>query len=229
MAVRFTAGKGRAAGKTPMTFGVPWSERGSNTASFNRGPAVGGAAKPPAPAGLPVDPFYDAAVGGANRNFAAELAQAQYQRGQLGQAYGLGVDPTGNVFEDVSNPYSRAATLQQLYDQSKRGSSTSMAAQGQLYSGAFQNAQNDLAQSHGRSRDAMIREFMAARDALTGRELGAGNARQDALAQAGSDAVMRAVANRPDPLSVPAVAAPVLPRAPAPVKPRKPTKPRGRR
>lgn len=230
MAVRFTAGRGRAAKPLRPTFGIPWNERGTNTGTFNRGPA-----QAPAPGasaalpGLPVDPFYDAAVGSANRNLAAGLAQLQYQRGQLGSTFGLGIDPSGAVFEDVSNPYSRAATLQKLYDQSRRGTGTTMAARGQLYSGAMQNAQNQNAQTNLQRRDEMIRQFMAAQQDLRQRELSAGGAHADALAQAGSDAVMRALANRPDPASVIPAGPPPPPTVVVPARPaKKPAKKRRR-
>src|SRR5687767_7491091 len=60
---------------------------------------------------LPIDPAYDAAQGAASFGLQTGLLGAQYQRGQLGQTFGLGIRPDGTVFDDPSNPYSRAAEL----------------------------------------------------------------------------------------------------------------------
>ncbi|HZA18971.1 MAG TPA: hypothetical protein VE645_19175 [Pseudonocardiaceae bacterium] len=223
----FKSGRGYAAKPVRPAFGVPWSERGTGTGSFSRGPVAGASqAQAPRP-GLPIDPFHEAAAGIANRNLSSTLAQVQYQRGQLGQTYGLGVDPSGNVFDDVTNPYSRAATLQKMHDRAVRGTQTTMAARGQLYAGSLQNAQNANAEQNLRGRDAMIREFMAAQAQLKQQELAAGNAHADAMTAANAERVMRALAQRPDPASVPAVPAPRPVTPPAPVKKRKPVK--GRR
>lgn len=165
------------------------------------------AAPPPAvgPQGLPVDPFYDAAAGNANRNLSTTLAGLQYQRGQLGSTYGLGTDAAGNVFDDPSNPYSRAAVLKASYDRAKLGTTTGMAAQGQLYSGALQNAQNENARQNDMGRDSLIRQFQNAQQQIRQGELQAQGTFQDQLGQAGSDRLLRALAARPDPASVPAL------------------------
>lgn len=42
-------------------------------------------------------------------------------------------------FNDVSNPYSRAAMLKQSYERSRGGAEISLAGRGQLYAGSFQN------------------------------------------------------------------------------------------
>jgi hypothetical protein len=145
----------------------------------------------------PVDPGYDAATGAASYNLQAALQAAQYQRGQLGQTYGLGIRPDGSVFDDVSNPYSRAAEQQKAYDRAKRGSTNSMAARGQLYAGSLQNAQNENANVAGRNRDALIRDFMGAQQAITQSEQGAQGQYLNAAAQAESERIARALANRP--------------------------------
>lgn len=175
-------------------------------------PVAPTAAPPPAvaPQGLPVDPFYDAAAGNANRNLSTTLAGLQYQRGQLGSTYGFGTDASGNVFDDPSNPYSRAAVMKKSYDDRKLGTTTSMAAQGQLYSGALQNAQNENARQNDMGRDSLIRQFMAAQQQIRQGELQAQGTYQDQLGQAGSDRLLRALAARPDPASVPALPTPVV-------------------
>ncbi len=157
------------------------------------------AAQPPTPQAMPVDPGYDAATGAASYNLQTALQAAQYQRGQLGQTYGLGIRPDGSVFDDVSNPYSRAAEQQKAYDRARRGSTNSMAARGQLYAGSLQNAQNENANVAGRNRDALIRDFMGAQQAITQSEQGAQGQYLNAAAQAESERIARALANRPAP------------------------------
>lgn len=171
---------------------------------------------------MPVDPGYDAAIGAAGYGLQSSLLSAQYQRGQLGQTFGLGIDPQGNVFEDVSNPYSRAANFQKQYAQAQRGAQTSMAARGQLYSGAYQNAQNANADALSRNRDQNIREFMAAHQAITGAERGAQGEYLGAVAGAESERIGRALADRPDPMTVP------LPSVPDEPRPRPTPKPKAR-
>lgn len=202
---RFKAGKGRAA----TTFGgVPWREPGKATGSgtFNRGtPAAPGVTPAPAlgPQAQPIDPIFDAQMGSANRSFSQTIAGLGYQRGQLGSIYGLGINAQGVVVDDPSNPFSRAAAYQQLYDRSVKGTRNSMAARGQLYAGSLQNAQNENARMNTQRRDALIREFMAAQQSIAQRELAAQGAYQDAEGSARAEAIQRAIQNRPDAASVP--------------------------
>lgn len=150
-----------------------------------------------------MDPIYDAQLGSANRNLATTVAGLDQQRGQLGQVYGLGVGPGGNVFDDPSNPFSRAAALATAYKQAQSGTTNRMAARGQLYSGALQNAQNENATQNARARDSMIRQFLSDVQQIDQAKLGAQNAYLDATTGAGAESVARGLANRPDPASVP--------------------------
>lgn len=160
----------------------------------------------------PVDPILDANLAAATRNRNQTMVGLAAERAQLGSIYGYGQRPDGSVFDDVSNPYSRAAVLQTLYDQHKAGNTNSMAARGQLYSGALQTEQNNLADQTGRSRDALIREFLAAQGGITNRETAASNAFDDAGTQARAESIARLLAARPDPASV----APYVPPSTAP-------------
>jgi hypothetical protein len=153
---------------------------------------------PVAPASLPVDPAYDAAVGSSNQSLATTLAALTAQRQQIGQTYGLRQEPTGNVIDDPTNPFSRAAALQLAYRQSQRGNTTSMAARGQLYSGSLQNAQNESTRQNQSGRDALIREFQARNADIDTRTQQAKDAFAAAQAQAEADRAARALAARPD-------------------------------
>jgi hypothetical protein len=99
----------------------------------------GAAAGKPLP-GVTPQPFDPALaeqqlVGG--RNIALANGESAYQTGNLGFDYGYNPDGTVNT----ANPYSRAALYQLAYTNSKRATTNGMAAQGQLYSGAYGHQQ----------------------------------------------------------------------------------------
>ncbi len=156
----------------------------------------------------PIDPQLDAELGSANRNRSQALVALGAERASLGSNYGFGVNAAGGVYDDPSNPFSRAAVMQLLIDQSKTGAATSMGARGQLYSGAFQDEQNRITTQGQRSRDALIREFLSASGGITQRELSASNAFDDATTAARGRSLERTLANRPDPASVKPYVAP---------------------
>ena len=79
------------------------------------------------------------------------------QERQLGVSYGLG--KYGGSF--ANNPYSRAALLQRSYDQNQRRTINSMAAAGQLYSGATQGSANFNRFNYGQSSDALQKDYGA--------------------------------------------------------------------
>ena len=79
------------------------------------------------------------------------------QKRELGISYGLG--QFGG--DATSNPYSRAAMLQQSYNRSQRASLNQMAGAGQLYSGAMSNARAANMGQYGQQTDALQRDFDA--------------------------------------------------------------------
>lgn len=99
-------------------------------------------AAPPAP--QPFDPALEAQKLTAGRNIALGNAESAYQTGNLNFDYGYNPDGTLNT----ANPYSRAALYQLGYENQKRGTTNSMAAQGQLYSGAIGNQRNTDARGY---------------------------------------------------------------------------------
>lgn len=101
-----------------------------------------GSANPAQPAAMPVDPNAELQRIGAGRNVALSNAEAAYQTGQASTSYGYKLDPaTGKYVVDASNPYSEAMRLQDTYKSNQLGTNNSMAAAGQLYSGARLNQQ----------------------------------------------------------------------------------------
>lgn len=111
---------------------------------FGYGPGV---MQAPVAAPQPVDPAFEAAKQSAQWNITTSDAEANYQTGQT--AYQLGYNADGSL--NTSNPYSQAMLLQDNYKRSQVGTNNSMAAAGQLYSGARLNAQgrNDRLYAEG--------------------------------------------------------------------------------
>lgn len=174
---------------------------------------------------MPIDPFYDAAIGSAQLQYNNAQQQAQYQLGQLGPEYGIGINAQGGVYDDPSNPFSRAAGMHTAYVNRQRSNNTSYAARGQLYGTSLQNAQNEAAHQNEIGRDALIRSFTAAQQRIRDTQTGAVSTLADRVAQAQSDSIGRAIANRPDAASVsPASTAAPAPAAPKPsaAKPKTP-------
>jgi hypothetical protein len=122
-------------------------------------PAGPGAPPPPPPGppaqALPFDATYEQDVANANRQFDVTNAGIQYQEGALKQEYG---------FDDVSNPFNRAAMLQQAYT---RGVAARRNVAGnRMYSSAFNSGETEgrsqYDQNYGNLRstyDAKLNDF----------------------------------------------------------------------
>lgn len=131
--------------------GAPASAKPATAGGFTATlPGAGGktATVPNVQPALPVDPQYNAETGGYWRDYGNTVAGLDLGRQQTFTDYGYtptidnGTDlVTGYTF-DPNNPFSRAALLKKHFDEQRAGDTTSMAAQGQLYSGAFVNRKN---------------------------------------------------------------------------------------
>lgn len=132
---------------------------GATTMKGTQAPFALGTDQAPPPTPQPFDPQAELARITAGRNVALGNAESAYQQGNLTFDYGYNADGSQNT----ANPYSRAAMLRQAYDASRLGTTNSLAAQGQLYSGAMANAQgrNDrnYAQGEAAGRLAFTRSL----------------------------------------------------------------------
>jgi hypothetical protein len=124
----------------------------------------------------PIDPTYTGQVGAINLNYDQTMAGIGYEQTMLGQESGFNAQ--GGL--DPSNPYSVAANLQRRYQQGQRGTTNSMAAAGQLYSGAHGRNLAEGTYQYNRSYDS------ARRDAQRG-YLGLAQQRQQATYSRDSD------------------------------------------
>lgn len=110
-------------------------------------PTGGPAAPKPGP---PLDPVAEAQKAADRRNLALSDASSTYQLGRLEQDYGI---------TDKSNPYARAALLEESYKRDKRGTLNSYASQGQLDSGAYGRMQGENFRNYDISKDQLLRGY----------------------------------------------------------------------
>jgi hypothetical protein len=116
----------------------------------------------------PVDPALEEQRLIANRNIALGNGEAAYQQGNLGFDYGY--NPNGTI--NTANPYSRAAMLQLGYEHQQAGTTNSYAAQGQLYSGAIQNALGEGSRQYGANEAANRLAYQRATHGIQAGQLG---------------------------------------------------------
>lgn len=155
---------------------------------------------PAAPAPLPVDPAYDAQVAGLARTRDDTLAGLGTQRTAALANYGYNAqyDPSGGVSGltvDPSNPFSRAALLTRNYQQSKAGTTNSLASRGQLYSGAMQTAQNANDFGYLQGQDNLQKQLTALLADISSRGTQANTGYETGVSQAMSDRLSRAPDN----------------------------------
>lgn len=132
-----SSSKGATATFAPLAPNVPKGPGSSLTP-----PKPGQAAVPGATPIMP-DPTYDASVAQLNQQKDLTLAQLAAQKQQAYLNYGYTPGANGVLQFDPTNPFSQAAILHRNAQQAHQGNTTGMAARGQLYSGALQNAQTE--------------------------------------------------------------------------------------
>lgn len=149
--------------------------------------------RPQMPAVLPPDASYDQQVAGLGRQRDTSLAglASERQSGLLG--YGYTQDAGGGLAFDPTNPYSQAAVMKRHYDESRKGTGTNLAAQGQLYSGAYQTAQDYGNQQELQASDALQKQLLQFLGRNTAQAGAAGTAYELGVGQAGSDRLQRAI------------------------------------
>lgn len=152
-------------------------------------------AKPP-PAAPPIDPIYDAQVGTANRRRDDALAFLDQDERTAIRTFGL---------DDTSDPFSRARMLQRSYEQRRLGNTNSMAARGQLYSGALQNQQNETEFQRLRGVDSLRKEQDDILARIRQRRAGVNAGHEEDIIAAGSDRIGRAIQSPPDASELPPV------------------------
>lgn len=163
-------------------------------------PIASGPGASPAPAGpapTPWDSRYEQTVSGANRSYLN--ANVNFDLAEQGAKQDFGLDPGFNDYQ--SNPYSRAALLQQSYLNANRGTMNSAGLQ--LYSGSTSNRLSANRSANAQGRDQLAKAY---RDALgeisTGRAKAA-EAKAEATQQAYWDRIEAAEGSEPEAAAAP--------------------------
>lgn len=165
------------------------------------------------PAPLPVDAAYDQQVAGLQKQRDAAAGALTAQRQQALLNYGFTEDPSsGALAFDPTNPYSQAALMQQHYNQARKAAGNQLAAQGQLYSGAYVNAQDAVSRDQGQASDSLQKALLGFLSNNSAQQAGLEPAYEQGVAQAMGDAISRAPSN---PAYSPALAAAASTAAPA--------------
>lgn len=125
------------------------------------------------------DPQVQAAKAAAAKAKDATLASLADRSKGLDVSFGLGENA------DPNNPWSKLALLQKSFQQAQRGNQTSMAARGQLSSGAYQRAQRRASDAYGQGHNDLQSAYRsgkaAIQDAVNAANAGAESADIDAV------------------------------------------------
>ena len=152
--------------------------------------APGAAPSPYNYSNLPPDDTYTSEVDAARLRRDNTFTDIEAERGRGFTEYGFTsvVDPktgaTAPGAYDPTNPFSKASILKKNYDLDRRAKGQSMAAAGNLYSGAYQNAQDLVNRGELQGNDALLkslggflaRNTLEKKDAGTAYETAAGDA-----------------------------------------------------
>lgn len=130
----------------------------------------GSSGTPPMPAPTYDSQYWNELASGQSA-YDTTLAGINLGRGRI--AFDTGFGPDGQV--DLSNPYNQALMLQRSYEQAQKGINTSMAAQGQLYSGARRTKQREAAFQFERNRSNLATSAQRGYENLSLDQTGAGN------------------------------------------------------
>jgi hypothetical protein len=134
--------KGKPAAHT-KSWAAHQASMGTPAAAAPAPTQVAAPAQAPLPLIEPPDASFTAEIEGLGKTYRSDLVGNTEGRKRGLSDYGyLEDETTGGLTFDPNNPFSRAALLKKNYDTQRRGAAGSMAARGQLYSGAFQNQQD---------------------------------------------------------------------------------------
>lgn len=154
-----SAARGRTTGLGRNRVAPNPGRLGQNKAFRPSAPAVGGpagpaAAKPSTP--TPWDSRYEQTVAGARKNYLDSYAN--FDLAEQGAKQDFGLEAGFNDYK--TNPYSRAALLEESFQKGNRG--TVNAAGLQLYSGSTSNRLFNNRTNYGKGRDELMKQYQEA-------------------------------------------------------------------
>lgn len=140
----------------------------------------------------------DTSIAGLQQNYGDSMANSAYQEQQAKQAYGL--EPGYN--DPLTNPYSKAALLEQSYNNAQRSNTNNYAARGQLYSGSLTNAQNTASGGYLQNRAGLQQQQQDTLYGINQQRLAAQRALEQGSAQASAGALSDALQTPIQPAAV---------------------------
>ena len=172
-----TTGTGRVVGRSPGTrrvFAPSWGQPVRAPRPVTGVPAAGATAStvavtPYSVSNLPPDADWAATVGLLQRQRDENVAAVAGERTRTLSDYGFQEGPGGALTFDPNNPFSKASLLKKTYDTNRRSTAQSLAAGGQLYSGASQNAQDLIGRNQLQAEGAQWEALQAFVASTTGR------------------------------------------------------------
>lgn len=129
----------------------------------------------------PFSSAYELTKAGAEKQLEDTRAGLAYKKTATESEYGL--DPGSNDY--ATNPYSRAALLEQSYQRANRGSVNSGAASGQLYAGSTQNSQGYNRDARDLEHNNLSSSYQKALNAIREEGTAAENLEREKIAEAG--------------------------------------------
>lgn len=156
-----------------------------------------GVAAPSGPAPTPWNSKAEQIVAGARRNYLNAQGNFDLAESEAKQDYGL--DPGFNDYK--ANPYSRAALLEQSYQNANRGTLNSAGLQ--LYSGSTSNALSGNRSTFDFNKNALANSYREALGEITQGRTKAAEEKAEAEQQAEWDRISAAEAVEPDPETAP--------------------------
>lgn len=179
-------------GATPPSMDVPLQGYSRDPYSA-LGVAPPGASSAPATGTgqLPWDAQYETQSGLLNRNFQNQEAALAQQETDTRSQYGFDA-------QYASNPLTKANLLQRSYEQGRLGATNSMAARGQLYSGATSNALGYEDFNHASNYNNLQTEYQGLLNKISQGHISDRQGLDEGVANAKADALSRALAQDPE-------------------------------
>ena len=174
-----------------LTLGQAGKLPTSGTMTTSTG-TMGYQAPPPiaAPPVQPQDPVSEAKKSNLTRSYNDTSAAIDYDEGRVKREYG---------FDDASNPFSRARLLQQSFENRQRATTNTLAARGQLYSGALVNQKAIDQRGYDTSYDQLRTGYQDALQSILQRRTQARTALDSGTIEADAEGLSRALELRADP------------------------------
>ncbi len=160
----------------------------------SQGPSQHPGGRPSGPSPIPWSAQYETTTGAANREYGQSMSELAAQETGVRQSYG---------FDDPTNPFSVANSLQRDFSQTQNRTLNNYSAAGQLYSGSLSNQENTDRYGFEQAQDAARRQYAAELAGIGSARTAAQNQLTTTNQQADVDRLQAAISETPDPTTSP--------------------------